>query len=76
MARCLAEANGTETVREPSFHGFKGAAYKAKGKPGPIDFIFLKGAGIRAVESHLVKDSVKGVFPSDHYFLSADIVIE
>lgn len=70
------EANGTDAVREPSFHGFKGAAYKAKGEPGPIDFIFLKGAGIRAVEAHLVKDSVKGVFPSDHYFLSADIVIE
>lgn len=70
------EAEGPDAVREPSFHGFKGQAYKSKGKPGPIDFIFLKGAGIRAVESHLVKDTVKGVFPSDHYFLSADIVIE
>lgn len=70
------EANGADAVREPSFHGFKGEMYKAKGKPGPIDFIFLKGAGIKAVESHLVKDSVKGILPSDHYFLSADIVIE
>lgn len=68
-------ANGGD-VAEVSCHVFKGDAYKPKGKPGRIDYIYLKGAGIRATGSRLVKDSVKGKYPSDHYFLSADIVLE
>lgn len=71
------EANGSD-VQEFSVHAFKGAAYvpKKPTKPGRIDFIFLKGAGIRAVASHLIKDADGDRFPSDHYFLAADIVIE
>lgn len=56
--------------REPSFHGFPRAKCTVgRAKPRPIDFIFPKRAGI-VVESHLVKDSVKCILPSDHYFLS------
>lgn len=37
-----------------------------------IDFIFVKGP-MTASASHIIKDTYKGVLPSDHYFLSADI---
>lgn len=70
------EANG-EDAEQMSFHRFEGDAYKPKkGTPGRIDYIFLKGTGIRVVSSALVKDCVGGKYPSDHYFLTADIVIE
>ena len=70
------EANG-EDAEQMSFHRFEGDAYKPKkGTPGRIDYIFLKGTGIRVVSSAFVKDCVGGKYPSDHYFLTADIVIE
>ena len=70
------EANG-EDAEHMSFHRFEGDAYKPKkGTPGRIDYIFLKGTGIRVVSSAFVKDCVGGKYPSDHYFLTADIVIE
>ncbi len=69
-------ANG-EDAEHMSFHRFEGDAYKPKkGTPGRIDYIFLKGTGIRVVSSAFVKDCVGGKYPSDHYFLTADIVIE
>lgn len=36
----------------------------------------MKGVGVKALSSELIKDAIEGKFPSDHYFLSADIVIE
>lgn len=70
------EANGRE-AEAASFHNFKGDAYTPKkGKPGRIDYIYLKGDGIRAASSELVKDAIGGKYPSDHYFLAADVVIE
>ena len=70
------EANG-EDAEHMSFHRFEGDAHKPKkGTPGRIDYIFLKGTGIRVVSSAFVKDCVGGKYPSDHYFLTADIVIE
>lgn len=68
-------ANGGD-VAEVSCHVFKGEDYKPKGKPARIDYIYLKGAGLHAEAAHLVKDAVKGKYPSDHYFLAADIVME
>ncbi len=70
------QANGGDT-HENSFHQFKGGAYRPKkGKPGRIDFIYLKGDGLRARASELVKDRIGGKYPSDHYFLEADVVME
>lgn len=68
-------ANGGD-VQEVSCHAFKGEDYVPKGKPARIDYIYLKGAGISARAASLVKDSVKGKYPSDHYFLAADVVME
>lgn len=68
-------ANGGD-VQEVSCHAFKGGDYEPKGKPARIDYIYLKGAGIAARAASLVKDTVKGKYPSDHYFLAADVVME
>ncbi|WP_228384143.1 endonuclease/exonuclease/phosphatase family protein [Sphingobacteruim zhuxiongii] len=38
-----------------------------------IDFIFVKGP-LTANKSHIIKDLWKGVVPSDHWFLSADVL--
>lgn len=55
-------------------HHFQGPKVKP-GKNGRIDFIFSRGP-IRTVSSEIVKDEVNGVYPSDHYFIYADIIIE
>lgn len=54
-----------------TYHAYKGDAYR--GKRGRIDFLF--GRNVSALGASLVKDRVKGVWPSDHYFLVADIRI-
>ncbi|MGN6511191.1 MAG: endonuclease/exonuclease/phosphatase family protein [Chitinophaga sp.] len=55
-------------------HAFEGEKY-AKGKPdGKIDFIFGKGP-VKATASHIIKDQENGRYPSDHFFLSADVTI-
>lgn len=71
------EAHGRD-IQEFSCHNFRGAEYQPKKPttPGRIDFIFLHGNGVRGVASQLIKDQIKGRFPSDHYFLTADIVID
>lgn len=53
-------------------HVFEGPAY-AKGQPdGKIDFIFCKGP-IKSHASAIIRDNKNGLYPSDHYFLSADL---
>lgn len=55
-------------------HQFQGAAYKPK-KPAKymkIDFIFTRG-DITPTATHVIRDEIGGVYPSDHYFLSADL---
>lgn len=55
-----------------TYHNFQGEKY-AKGKPdGKIDFIFSRGK-VKPVASQIIKDAVNGRYPSDHYFVSADI---
>lgn len=55
-------------------HAFEGEQY-AKGKPdGRIDFIFSKGP-VTALASHIIKDKINGQYPSDHFFISADVDI-
>lgn len=55
-------------------HGFQGPKVKP-GKNGRIDFIFSRGP-IKTTSSKIVKDEVGGVYPSDHYFIYADVIIE
>ncbi|OYD43436.1 endonuclease/exonuclease/phosphatase family protein [Sphingobacterium cellulitidis] len=58
-----------DEIPEGTTHGFKGDNPSRK-KSKKIDFIFMKGP-LKAVETNIIKDSYKGMLPSDHYFVSA-----
>ncbi|MCH5720019.1 endonuclease/exonuclease/phosphatase family protein [Niabella hibiscisoli] len=52
-------------------HEFEGTAYTKAASKGRIDYIWYRG-NIKPVQSKIVKDAVKGKFPSDHFFLLTD----
>ncbi len=59
-----------------TYHGFKGSEYKLK-KPNEeedrrIDFIMSRGK-VKALDNRIIRDSENGRFPSDHYFIAADL---
>ena len=54
-----------------SYHAFKGEEYK---KTKRIDFIFIKGKAM-PVYCRMIDENIGGIFPSDHYFIMADINI-
>jgi len=64
----------TETGGAPdpcdTYHGFQGP--ECGMHTGKIDFIFRRGRS-RTAATEIVTDTVDGRFPSDHYFLVADI---
>lgn len=66
--------NTVHGVLEPetTIHNFLGE--KAPNVEGKIDWIFTKGE-ITTLDSNIVKNSINEKYPSDHYFLTADIVI-
>lgn len=53
-----------------TFHNFLGPAYEANF--GKIDWIFVKG-DVQTVDAEIIKDHVNGRYPSDHYFVSAEV---
>lgn len=63
---------------DPGFttHRFMGEKYPEwlapRKPPGRIDFIYSRGP-VKSLASHIVKDSRDGRYPSDHYFLSAQV---
>ncbi|MEC3878404.1 endonuclease/exonuclease/phosphatase family protein [Parapedobacter sp. 10938] len=62
---------------EPGYtvHLFKGDRYEKKAKGKKIDFIFAKGH-VHAVDAEIIRDHVGGQYPSDHYFVSADVKLK
>lgn len=56
-----------------TYHGFKGEKFDSK--KGRIDFIFFKGP-IRATAAALIKNNLNGFYPSDHYFLTTELILE
>lgn len=54
-----------------TFHAFKGDARRSK--RGRIDFFF--GRNVTPQGAWLVKENRNGLWPSDHYFLAADVLI-
>lgn len=55
-----------------TYHGFKGLEWSwAVGK---MDFIFCRG-DVRVTNSEIITDSREGRYPSDHFFISADVEI-
>ncbi len=67
--------NGTE-FDGATGHGFLGDTFeKVKNKKGHrIDYIFTKGP-LKAKKAVVITDQKNGVYPSDHYFMYADIEI-
>jgi endonuclease/exonuclease/phosphatase family metal-dependent hydrolase len=59
---------------EPGFtvHEFQGENYTKKDKGRKIDFIFYKG-DFKSTGAAIIKDNVNGRYPSDHYFVSANV---
>ena len=68
------EATG---ITEPGFtyHAFRGPDYKGR-LTGKIDFIFVRGSW-NILNSRIVKErGASGRYPSDHYFVTADLVLK
>jgi endonuclease/exonuclease/phosphatase family metal-dependent hydrolase len=56
-------------------HEFQGVKYDKASSKGRIDYIWYRGK-IKPVDALIIKDDVNGKYPSDHFFLQADLVIE
>jgi endonuclease/exonuclease/phosphatase family metal-dependent hydrolase len=56
-------------------HEFQGTAYEKGPSKGRIDYIWYKGK-IKPVSASIIKDAVNGKYPSDHFFLQAEFVID
>ena len=65
----------THGIQEAGFtgHAFQGVNY-SKGSRR-IDFIFYRG-GVKCAGAEIIRDQVNGIYPSDHFFMMADFVIE
>ena len=61
---------------EPGYtvHLFKGDKYEKKEKGKKIDFIYAHGP-VKSIASEILRDNINGVYPSDHYFVSAELEI-
>jgi endonuclease/exonuclease/phosphatase family metal-dependent hydrolase len=55
----------------PTAHGFRGPKTESKHK---IDWIFCRGP-VKPLASKIIRDSRNGHYPSDHYFIFADVEI-
>lgn len=55
-----------------TFHNLLGPKHNPKVAGNKIDFIFTRGAA-KPVQAVILKDHENGRYPSDHYFLLADI---
>jgi endonuclease/exonuclease/phosphatase family metal-dependent hydrolase len=53
-----------------TFHRFLGPAFESR--VGKMDWVFVRGA-LKVIDAQVVRDSQDGRFPSDHYFVSAEI---
>jgi endonuclease/exonuclease/phosphatase family metal-dependent hydrolase len=56
-------------------HEFQGKEYQKAASKGRIDYIWYRG-NVKPTTATIIKDSVKGKYPSDHFFMQADFVFE
>ena len=60
-----------------TFHAFLGPRFAEEPKErikGKIDWIFCRGA-VKALASEIIRDGRDGRYPSDHYFISAEVTL-
>jgi hypothetical protein len=62
-------------VKEAGFtgHEFQGIHYEKASSKGRIDYIWYRGM-LKPLDAAIIRDDVKGKYPSDHFFLQADFV--
>lgn len=56
-------------------HEFQGANYEKGPSKGRIDYIWYRGK-VKPVQATIIKDAINGKYPSDHFFMQADFIIE
>jgi endonuclease/exonuclease/phosphatase family metal-dependent hydrolase len=60
-----------------TYHGFIGPKYIVPEKDmtkGKMDWIFTRG-NFKATDAQIIRDDENGRYPSDHYFVSANIAL-
>jgi len=67
-----ATIHGTENP-DNTYHGFLGSDFQEA--IGKIDWILTTGR-TRVLDAEVIKDTRNGRFPSDHYFVSADVCLD
>lgn len=58
-----------------TYHGFQGPAYSGEPRVGKMDWVFVRGK-VEVVDASVVATERQGRFPSDHYFVSAQIGLD
>jgi endonuclease/exonuclease/phosphatase family metal-dependent hydrolase len=53
-----------------TFHRFEGPAFESR--TGKMDWVLVRGRA-RVTAAEVVQDAVEGRYPSDHYFVTADL---
>jgi endonuclease/exonuclease/phosphatase family metal-dependent hydrolase len=56
-------------------HEFEGAKYEKGPSKRRIDYIWYRG-NVKPTSSAIIKDQVNGKYPSDHFFMQTDFVLE
>ncbi len=64
------EEASQESIPSNTYHGFLGPEWVAT--RGRIDFIFVRGEAA-VIGAAVVRDAIDGRYPSDHYFVTAEI---
>lgn len=69
-----------ETIHGPGEAGFTGHEFQGKNyekgpSKGRIDYIWYRG-NAKPADAAIIKDSIGGKYPSDHFFMQADFVLE
>lgn len=60
--------------QEGTTHGFKPDDKERAARAKKIDYIFTKGP-LKSLDSVIIKDNYKGIYPSDHYFVASTLLI-
>ena len=56
-------------------HEFQGNNYEKGPSKGRIDYIWYRGQ-VKPTSASIIKDAIRGKYPSDHFFMQADFVFD
>ena len=73
-SRACATPGGRRRTRPYTVPAKRASPYRKK-NARRIDFIFVRG-NLRPVSAEILRDKVDGLYPSDHYFLMSDFIIQ